>query len=78
MRTMINRGATVFDTAPSYGASEQVAGDIANGLGVANRMFWSTKFNVAGRGGGGGSRGGARTDRPLPAGSINRRSTSYR
>jgi aryl-alcohol dehydrogenase-like predicted oxidoreductase len=50
MRTMVSRGATVFDTAPSYGASEQVAGDIANELGVANRIFWATKVNVAGRG----------------------------
>ena len=50
--TLIDRGAKVFDTAPSYGASEQVAGDIANELGVANRIFWATKVNVAGRGGG--------------------------
>jgi aryl-alcohol dehydrogenase-like predicted oxidoreductase len=41
----------VFDTAPSYGASEQVAGDIANALGVADKIFWATKVNVAGRGG---------------------------
>ena len=26
IRTMVDGGATVFDTAPSYGASEQVAG----------------------------------------------------
>jgi aryl-alcohol dehydrogenase-like predicted oxidoreductase len=39
----------VFDTAPSYGASEQVAGNIANELGVANKIFWATKVNVAGR-----------------------------
>jgi aryl-alcohol dehydrogenase-like predicted oxidoreductase len=51
LRTMVDRGATVFDTAPSYGASEQVAGDIANELGIADRIFWATKVNVAGRGG---------------------------
>jgi aryl-alcohol dehydrogenase-like predicted oxidoreductase len=50
--TMVEGGATVFDTAPSYGASEQVAGDIANELGVADQIFWATKVNVAGRGGG--------------------------
>jgi aryl-alcohol dehydrogenase-like predicted oxidoreductase len=52
IRTMVDGGATVFDTAPSYGASEQVAGDIANELGVTDRIFWATKVNVAGRGGG--------------------------
>jgi aryl-alcohol dehydrogenase-like predicted oxidoreductase len=51
IRTMLDRGARVFDTAPSYGASEQVAGDIANALGVADKIFWATKVNVAGRGG---------------------------
>jgi aryl-alcohol dehydrogenase-like predicted oxidoreductase len=39
----------VLDTAPSYGASEQVAGSIANELGVADKIFWATKVNVAGR-----------------------------
>jgi aryl-alcohol dehydrogenase-like predicted oxidoreductase len=51
IRTMVDQGARVFDTAPSYGASEQVAGDIANALGVADKIFWATKVNVAGRGG---------------------------
>ena len=41
----------MFDTAPSYGASEQVAGDLAHGLGVSSKIFWATKVNVAGRGG---------------------------
>jgi aryl-alcohol dehydrogenase-like predicted oxidoreductase len=52
IQTMVDGGATVFDTAPSYGASEQVAGDIANELGVADKIFWATKVNVAGRRGG--------------------------
>jgi aryl-alcohol dehydrogenase-like predicted oxidoreductase len=51
IRTMVDNGASVFDTAPSYGASEQVAGDIAASLGVADKIFWATKVNVAGRGG---------------------------
>ena len=50
-QAMADRGARVFDTAPSYGASEQVAGDIVNELGIAQKLFWATKVNVAGRGG---------------------------
>ena len=34
LRTMVDTGATVFDTAPSYGASEEVAGAIAQELAV--------------------------------------------
>lgn len=49
---MARLGGTVFDTAPSYGASEQVAGDIARELKLTDAMFWATKVNVAGRGGG--------------------------
>jgi aryl-alcohol dehydrogenase-like predicted oxidoreductase len=50
-QAMADKGARVFDTAPSYGASEQVAGEIVNELGIANKFFWATKVNVAGRGG---------------------------
>jgi aryl-alcohol dehydrogenase-like predicted oxidoreductase len=46
------RGATVFDTAPSYGASEEVAGRLARELGITKKLFWATKVNVAPRGGG--------------------------
>lgn len=49
---MVSRGASVFDTAPGYGASEEVAARIVNELGVADKLFWATKVNVAGRGGG--------------------------
>jgi aryl-alcohol dehydrogenase-like predicted oxidoreductase len=44
---MAELGGTVFDTAPAYGASEEVAGRIAQGLGIARRLFWATKLNVA-------------------------------
>jgi len=47
LSTMVDRGGTVFDTAPGYGASEQVAGDIAADLGITDRIFWATKVNVA-------------------------------
>jgi aryl-alcohol dehydrogenase-like predicted oxidoreductase len=52
MKTMVAEGATVFDTAPSYGVSEEVAGEIAAELGATDRIFWATKVNVAPRGGG--------------------------
>src|SRR5690606_22488361 len=44
--------ATVFDTAPGYGASEEVAGAIAAELGITDRIFWATKVNVESRGSG--------------------------
>jgi aryl-alcohol dehydrogenase-like predicted oxidoreductase len=52
LSTMVEHGGTVFDTAPSYGASEEVAGRIAAELGITDRIFWATKVNVAPRGGG--------------------------
>ena len=52
LKTLAERGGRVFDTAPSYGASEEVAGRLANELGIQNQLFWATKLNVAGRGGG--------------------------
>ena len=51
LNTFVEQGARVFDTAPSYGDSEEVAGRIAAELGVADRIFWATKANVARRGG---------------------------
>jgi aryl-alcohol dehydrogenase-like predicted oxidoreductase len=44
---MLEYGGTVFDTAPAYGASEEVSGRIANELGFTDRIFWATKLNVA-------------------------------
>ncbi|WP_111412294.1 aldo/keto reductase [Billgrantia lactosivorans] len=49
---MREHGGTVFDTAPAYGASEEVAGRLAAELGITEELFWATKVNVAGRGGG--------------------------
>lgn len=51
-QAMVDRGARVFDTAPSYGASEEVASRIVNELGITDKLFWATKVNVAGRAGG--------------------------
>lgn len=51
LSTMVEMGGRVFDTAPGYGASEEVAGQIARDLGITEQVFWATKVNVAGRGG---------------------------
>ena len=52
MSSLLENGGTVFDTAPSYGASEEVAGRIVQELDATGKVFWATKLNVAGRGGG--------------------------
>jgi aryl-alcohol dehydrogenase-like predicted oxidoreductase len=44
---MLEHGGAVFDTAPAYGASEEVAGQLAKELGATDRIFWATKLNVA-------------------------------
>lgn len=55
LRTMVEAGGTVFDTAPSYGggASEEVAGQLARELGITDKMFWATKVNAGPPMGGG-------------------------
>ncbi|MDJ0813645.1 MAG: aldo/keto reductase [Woeseiaceae bacterium] len=50
MKTLVENGGTVFDTAPSYGASEEVSGRIAADAGMTDRIFWATKVNALGRG----------------------------
>lgn len=57
---LVDQGGTVFDTAPAYGASEAVAGDIAHKLGLTDRIFWATKLNVVPRGGSGADPAAAR------------------
>ena len=52
LEQMVKLGGKVFDTAPAYGASEELAGRIAQELGIAGTLFWATKLNVAGWGGG--------------------------
>ena len=53
LKALVSGGGTVFDTAPGYGASEEVAGRVASTLSLTDRIFWATKVNVAGFGGGG-------------------------
>lgn len=50
LQQMSDLGGTVFDTAPGYGASEEVAGRIVQELGIEKKLFWATKLNVARRG----------------------------
>ena len=52
LRVLIENGGSVFDTAPAYGASEEVAGRLVQELNAKEKVFWATKLNVAGRGGG--------------------------
>ena len=52
LRTLLDNGGSVFDTAPGYGASEEVAGGLVQDLDATQKVFWATKVNVAGRGGG--------------------------
>ncbi|MBT8488346.1 MAG: aldo/keto reductase [Gemmatimonadetes bacterium] len=47
LQALVDGGGSVFDTAYGYGASEQVAGQVAQELGVANRIWWATKVNAA-------------------------------
>lgn len=60
LKTLLDSGGTVFDTAPGYGASEEVAGKIVKDAGWGSRVFWATKVNVAGRGGAGANPAAAR------------------
>ena len=60
LQTLIENGGTVFDTAPSYGSSEEVAGQIIQDLGMTDSVFWATKVNVAPRSVGAADPGAAR------------------
>ncbi|HZF27798.1 MAG TPA: aldo/keto reductase [Gammaproteobacteria bacterium] len=51
-QTMVDHGGSVFDTAPGYGASEEVSAKLLAELGLRDKIFWATKMNVAGFGGG--------------------------
>jgi aryl-alcohol dehydrogenase-like predicted oxidoreductase len=50
IRTLVENGGTVLDTAPSYGASEEVSGQIAHDNDLTDKIFWATKVNVLSRG----------------------------
>ena len=48
LKALVKQGGTIFDTAPAYGASEEVAGRIAAELDITDDIFWATKVNAAG------------------------------
>lgn len=74
MAAMLEQGGTVFDTAPSYGESEKVAGEIARELGATDKVFWATKVNVAPRGGGSADPAAARAQIEASFGFLGKRS----
>ena len=51
IKTLLDNGASVFDTAPSYGEAERVAGKIVQQLNATEKVFWATKLNVVPRSG---------------------------
>jgi aryl-alcohol dehydrogenase-like predicted oxidoreductase len=52
LRVLFGNSGSVFDTAPAYGASEEVAGRLVQELDATEKVFWATKLNAAGWGGG--------------------------
>lgn len=50
LHTLVENGGSVFDTAPSYGDAEEVAGEIVQDLNIADKVFWATKVNAVPRG----------------------------
>ena len=49
IRTLLDGGARVIDTAPSYGTAESVVGDLLADLKVRDKVFVATKARAAGR-----------------------------
>jgi aryl-alcohol dehydrogenase-like predicted oxidoreductase len=49
IQTMLEGGARLIDTAPSYGTAESVTGDLLADLKVRDRIFLATKVRVTGR-----------------------------
>ncbi len=52
LQALVDGGGRVFDTAYAYGASEQVAGQVAQDREIADRIWWATKVNAAPMSGG--------------------------
>lgn len=48
LRLFREAGGSVFDTAPTYGVSESVAGALAQELGIENELFFATKISTGG------------------------------
>ncbi len=48
LRLFHEMGGRFFDTAPSYGTAEQVAGDLVQELGIQDDLFFATKISTGG------------------------------
>jgi aryl-alcohol dehydrogenase-like predicted oxidoreductase len=48
LRTLVDNGGRVLDTVHGNGSAEQVAGTIANELGIQDKLFWSSRVFVGG------------------------------
>jgi aryl-alcohol dehydrogenase-like predicted oxidoreductase len=48
LRLFREAGGTVFDTAPTYGTSERVGGDLVQELGIQHELFFATKISTRG------------------------------
>jgi aryl-alcohol dehydrogenase-like predicted oxidoreductase len=51
IKILLDGGARLIDTAPSYGAAESVLGDLLTDLKVRDQVFVATKFRASGRAG---------------------------
>lgn len=49
LRRFVELGGTVVDTAPAYGASQTVLGDLAADLDIVDQLFMATKVSARGR-----------------------------
>lgn len=49
IQTMLDGGARLIDTAPSYGRAESTVGDLLSGTGVRDRIFLATKTRATSR-----------------------------
>ena len=49
MARFVELGGKVMDTAMIYGTSEAVIGDLAQGLGIRDRLFFATKTDIRGQ-----------------------------
>src|SRR4249920_3416382 len=49
LHTFVEMGGTLIDSSPMYGSSEEVAGDLAEKLGLQSRLFVATKVWTSGK-----------------------------
>jgi diketogulonate reductase-like aldo/keto reductase len=49
LQQLFDAGGRVIDSSPMYGSSESVSGELAESLGVGERLFWATKVWISGK-----------------------------